>query len=66
MGEIWKKNIKFGNVNEQELKTIWFDKKYSKIRKGLFSDRKNGICDNCDAAGTLYGSNYASSFKKIL
>lgn len=63
---IWKKNIKFGNVNEQELKTIWFDKKYSKIRKSLFSDRKNGICDNCDATGILYGSDYASSFKKIL
>ena len=64
--QFWSKNFKIGNVNNDCLKTLWYGKKYSNIRKGLLFNRKNGICDNCDAFGNLYGDEYASHFKKIL
>ena len=51
----WESLDYLGNINEDDIKTIWFEKLHS-FRKNCNTNRLlNDFCKNCDADGTLYG-----------
>lgn len=51
----WESLNYLGNINEDTIKTIWFEKLHS-FRKNCNTNRLlNDFCKNCDADGTLYG-----------
>lgn len=51
----WESLDYLGNINEDSIKTIWFEKLHS-FRKNCSVNRLlNDFCKNCDADGTLYG-----------
>ena len=51
----WESLDYLGNINEDGIKTIWFEKLHS-FRKNCSVNRLlNDFCKNCDADGTLYG-----------
>ena len=51
----WESLDYLGNINEDNIKTIWFEKLHS-FRKNCSVNRLlNDFCKNCDADGTLYG-----------
>jgi radical SAM protein with 4Fe4S-binding SPASM domain len=51
----WESLDYLGNINEDNIKTIWFEKLHS-FRKNCNTNRLlNDFCKNCDADGTLYG-----------
>jgi radical SAM protein with 4Fe4S-binding SPASM domain len=53
----WESLDYLGNINEDNIKTIWFEKLHS-FRKNCNINRLlNNFCKNCDADGTLYGKN---------
>jgi radical SAM protein with 4Fe4S-binding SPASM domain len=57
----WSKHARFGNINHQPLKALWYDKKFLEYRKSLYLGNRNisPACSNCSINGTLVGNNYA-------
>jgi radical SAM protein with 4Fe4S-binding SPASM domain len=39
--------INFGNIFEDDFKSIWYSDKYIKFRRSLIENSPNPICDNC-------------------
>ena len=52
----WSKKLKFGNLTDESIWSIWKSKVLNKIRKRLsHSDRNFNPCDSCDVLGTVIG-----------
>lgn len=58
----WTRKLKFGNLNEDSLDIIWFDR-MNDIRMSLINgNRSIGPCKQCDINGTLFGINSVNKF----
>jgi len=52
----WSRKNKFGNVNKDKFKNIWFGKELNNFRKKLLIERKScNPCKNCSINGKLRG-----------
>ena len=59
----WGKKMIFGNLNNEKLIDIWFNKKSMSIRKMLNNSNRNFIpCNFCDVEGIYMGKKNSSYF----
>ena len=59
----WGKKIILGNLNNERLIDIWFNKKSMSIRKMLNNSNRNFTpCNVCDVEGTFMGEKNSSYF----
>ena len=59
----WVKKIILGNLNNERLIDIWFNKKSMSIRKMLNNSNRNFTpCNVCDVEGTFMGEKNSSYF----
>lgn len=59
----WDKRVKFGNVNDQSLFTIWTSPAIMKRRMALIrGDRCQSPCLKCDTNGKVHGSLHAQAW----
>ena len=59
----WGKKIILGNLNNERLIDIWFNKKSMRIRKMLNNSNRNFTpCNVCDVEGTFMGEKNSSYF----
>jgi len=47
----WKKDVKFGNVNNKKFKDIWLGKEINQYRDILLTNRNISPCKNCSVIG---------------
>ena len=60
----WDKRVKFGNINIDSIKNIWFSKYFNRIRSNLIEGkRKNAPCNKCNASGVVHGHEHAKSWQ---
>lgn len=63
----WAKKYILGNVNDEKIKEIWFNKKYMDARKKLLNANRNfNPCIKCDVSGELIGSKHSDEWLKNL
>ena len=60
----WKKDVNFGNVNKDNLKSIWLGDRMNDYRKILKEKRDILPCKNCNISGTLRGEESVKIFEK--
>ena len=60
----WGKKVILGNLNNEKLLDIWFNKKSMKIRQLLNNSNRNFTpCNVCDVEGTFMGEKNSTYFK---
>ena len=56
----WNKKLRFGNLNDSNLFSIWKDPLYSKMRARLIKgDRSKPPCNVCNVKGVVHGYNHS-------
>jgi len=62
----WGKKLILGNLNQNKLLDIWFNKKSMSIRKMLNNSNRNfSPCNVCDVEGTLMGEKNSKYFNQL-
>lgn len=62
----WQRRVTMGNLMQNTIYEIWIGKILTEYRKKLLNGKRTSKpCVNCNANGSLLGSNHAAEWKKI-
>ncbi|MEB3214092.1 MAG: SPASM domain-containing protein [Leptolyngbyaceae bacterium] len=60
----WQKKVKFGNLNNMSLESVWRSSKLSSARDRLIEGKRTAApCKECNADGTLHGFNHVNAWE---
>lgn len=63
----WDKRMIVGNAHSEDIYDIWWNDKFMNVRKNLMESKRNfAPCIECNVNGTLNGSQFFDTWKRLL